>query len=200
MIFPKGEYKSLNNEQKKLVRKYIIQLSEGKIETSDLPSPPANDLVDDEKIDYVFCDGSSNQKSKASFGIFFKDGDSRNEGKVLNIPKPTNNKAELYAIYYSLDKTDPNKPLIIYSDSDYSIKCLTKFHKKWEKNGWKKANGHDVLNQDLIKSILKLLNNRVVNFIHVRAHNVAPTNKNSHEYFLWYGNNRADYLAVNAYP
>ena len=150
------------------------------------------------ETEYVFCDGSSNQRSKASFGVFFKDGDRRNIGKVLNIDNPTNNKAELSAIWASLKLTDPDKPLIIYSDSTYSINCLTKWYKNWMKNGWKTAKGEDVLNKNLIKKILKLLENRDVKFKHVRAHKTAPTNKNSHEYFLWYGNHVADFLAQNA--
>ena len=29
-----------------------------------------------------------------------------------------------------------NKTVIIHSDSQYSIKCLTKWYKKWELNNW----------------------------------------------------------------
>jgi len=162
-------------------------------------STQEDNSLNEEKAEIVFCDGASNQRTKASFGVFFKDGDDRNIGKVLNIDNPTNNKAELYGIWASLKLTDSDVPLIIYSDSRYSINCLTKWYKNWMKNGWKTAKGDDVLNKRLIQKILKLLDNRNVQFTHVNAHRKPPTNKHSLEYKLWYGNKMADQLATEAY-
>ena len=42
---------------------------------------------------------------------------------------------------------------------------------------------------------MKTLN---IKFIHVKAHTKEPINKDSQEYFIWYGNYMADKLAVNA--
>ena len=148
-------------------------------------------------IEIVFTVGASNQKTKASYGIFFKEGDKRNIGKELLIENPTNNKGELYGILAALKVSNIKKELIIYTDSTYCINSLTKWHKKWIKNGWKTTNGKDVLNQDLIKEILKILENRNVKFRHVKAHKSPPKNKTSEEYKIWYGNKMADKYAYD---
>ncbi|KAH9821563.1 ribonuclease H-like domain-containing protein, partial [Melampsora americana] len=44
-----------------------------------------------------------------------------------------------------------------YTDSQYSINCLTKWLSHWISNNWKTASGKAVENQDLINSIRLLL-------------------------------------------
>jgi ribA/ribD-fused uncharacterized protein len=81
--------------------------------------------------------------------------------------------------------------LTVKSDSDYSIKCVTLWHKTWEKNGWKTSKGEDVVNSDIIKDILQILSHRTnelskTSFQHVYAHKGDI------------GNEGADKLALSA--
>lgn len=125
----------------------------------------------------VYTDGSFKKKQniiKAGYGIYYPNGELSNVSeKYTN--DPTNNRAELYAIYKAL--TDINEKykydkIILYTDSKYCINSLTIDIKNWEVNGWKTANKKDVKNQDLIKPIYQILkkNNGKISFEHVMSH------------------------------
>ncbi len=83
--------------------------------------------------------------------------------------EPTNNVAELYAIYVVLSMLRDHD-LKIHSDSQYSIGCVSTWINGWMRNGWKTAAGQPVKNQELIRAIYELLPGRKVEFIHVKAH------------------------------
>lgn len=83
--------------------------------------------------------------------------------------KGTNNEAEVTSIVLGmsvvrvLSKQYPNlllsgKPTTVewYSDSEYSLFGITKYIKKWVKNGWRTANHKSVKNQGLWKTLLEL--------------------------------------------
>jgi ribonuclease HI len=81
----------------------------------------------------------------------------------------------------------------------YSINCITKWSSNWIKNKWKNSKGEDVKNQDTIKTILDYKKSIgesgkdiEIEFKHVFSHTEEPGDKNSHAYFLWYGNNYVD--------
>lgn len=82
---------------------------------------------------------------------------------------PTNNVAELYAMYVILSMLR-DYDLTIHSDSQYSIGCVTTWISGWMRNGWKTSNGQPVKNQELIKAIYDLLPGRTVKFVHVKSH------------------------------
>jgi ribonuclease HI len=64
-----------------------------------------------------------------------------------------------------------DEDLVIYSDSDYSINCLTKWLPGWVSRKWKTAEGKDVLHQDLIRDTSsRLAKFKSHRFVHVRAH------------------------------
>jgi len=153
-------------------------------------------IADNRKYEIVFTDGSC-QRKMASMSVFFGIGDKRNIGEVLDIQRPTNQKAELYAILKALEIMEPTKNYLIYTDSQYSIDCLTKWYRSWIKNEWKTSKNKEVLNQEIIKPILNLMNYRTVQFKHVRAHKKAPP-KDSPKYIPWFGNMMSDKLAQNA--
>ncbi|KAG2367656.1 ribonuclease H-like domain-containing protein [Suillus spraguei] len=94
----------------------------------------------------------------------------------------TNNRAELiasctpYAIVRALE-TAPfsQRPLMIKTDSKYSIQCFESWFPKWSANGFRTANGQSVKNAELIKYLAALLYAREraglkVVFKHVRGH------------------------------
>lgn len=96
----------------------------------------------------------------------------RNSGKVipLDTNDPTNNRAELSAIKFLLQDDLSFKISDIYSDSKYSIDCVTNWYFNWQRNGWKTSTGDDVKNRDLIEDIINLKRSLHVSFIHVRGH------------------------------
>lgn len=107
----------------------------------------------------------------------------------------TSQRAELAAILKCVDiMMKVNEKHTIHSDSSYSINCLTKWHKTWQKNDWKTSSGSEVLNQDLIKKILECLENADISFNHVRSHQKRP-DENSDNFITWYGNDVVDKLA-----
>jgi ribonuclease HI len=84
----------------------------------------------------------------------------------------TNQIAELYAIYMCIywSITQGYYDITIFTDSKYSIGCLTVWYKNWMRNGWANSKGETVANKDLIQSILSLYTHIKVTFNHVRAH------------------------------
>jgi ribonuclease HI len=128
----------------------------------------------------VFTDGSctSNGRkgAKAGFAAWFPDHPSWSSAfRVPDDQDQTNNRAELSAIQLAVktleDRGEIDCDLVIYSDSEYSINCLTSWLPGWMSRGWKTAAGKDVLHQDLIKDITSRLSRfKSHRFVHVKAH------------------------------
>jgi len=128
----------------------------------------------------VFTDGSctSNGRkgAKAGFAAWFPDHPSWSSAfRVPDDQDQTNNRAELSAIQLAVktleDRGEIDSDLVIYSDSEYSINCLTSWLPGWMNRGWKTAAGKDVLHQDLIKDITSRLSKfKSHRFVHVKAH------------------------------
>lgn len=153
---------------------------------------------------YVFTDGNCKNNGKMSaegaYGVFFPD----NIGlSSVGISDATNQKAELSAFVAAFETIQNNisffmdVDIIVCSDSIYSINCMTKWLRNWESNGWKTSKGQDVKNKDLIyRAATKIQNIKdsgiKISFQHVFSHKPEPKDKNSHQHFLWYGNNKVD--------
>ena len=82
---------------------------------------------------------------------------------------PTNNVAELYAIYVALSLVSGD--VILYTDSRYSISCLTSYVHDWMKNGWK-----GVANRQIIEGTFAKMQNREVMLQYVTAHKDVTCN------------------------
>eukprot|EP01069_Polyplicarium_translucidae_P007377 Polyplicarium_translucidae@DN3100_c0_g1_i1.p1 len=149
----------------------------------------------------VHTDGSCRSNGKGSaaagWGAFFGDADPRNVSGVLPGPltqeNQTNSRAELYAILRALEAVqDDERPVEIGTDSTYSMKCFTQWHRSWQSNGWKTASGQPVKNQDIIRNVQALIDERGgieggrVSFVKVKGHGGV------------YGNEMADKLATEA--
>ena len=123
----------------------------------------------------VYTDGSCVDKV-GGYGnvIIYQENIIPLKGKVPFYPT-TNQVAELYAIYgaiYYITQIYPDQKIItIYTDSKYSIGCLTEWWYNWIKNGWKNSKGEPVSNKELIQTILSLSTGLKINYIHVKAHN-----------------------------
>lgn len=147
----------------------------------------------------VYTDGSfikNKSGIKCGYGIYFPNKEYKPIGRKFTHTPITNNRAELYAILKAIilcnkvnkkrikkDKTQI-KEIIIYTDSEYSVKSLTIWYKNWIKNGKK------YLNKDLIDLIIDAMKNVKfdVKLKHVRAH---TGKKDKHSI----ANNIADELA-----
>ncbi|PIL27416.1 hypothetical protein GSI_10564 [Ganoderma sinense ZZ0214-1] len=97
--------------------------------------------------------------------IVYTDGSCRGNGKVGNISErcpgqQTNNRAELIAIIRVLETTPRDRPILIKSDSEYSIKSMTEWIWTWKARGWRTSSGSAVLNLPVIKYLDILLEER----------------------------------------
>lgn len=149
----------------------------------------------------VFTDGACLNNGKknatAGIGIYFPNGELKEISKKFTKEPITNQRAELgailtavqlidlYGLYQMYDK------VVIFTDSMYSINCLTEWINKWIQNGWKNSKKNIVENQDLIKKIHKYIQKYNIKFRHVKAH-TKKTNSDS------YYNAIVDILASNA--
>jgi ribonuclease HI len=113
------------------------------------------------------CTNNGKPDARAGFGIWFGDNDERNTSESFTGPQ-TNNRAELLAIIKALtilrDEIEQGQPIIIYSDSSYSIRCCTTYGEKMSKKGWE-------TNRQLVEvayNFVKKYNN--IQFKHIRAH------------------------------
>jgi ribonuclease HI len=128
----------------------------------------------------VFTDGACSNNgrpgAKAGYAIWFPDHASLSESVRLPSSQPqTNQRAELSAIARAAvildEKGFHDVDVILYTDSDYSINCLTKWYPGWVARGWKTSAGGDVLHRDLIEETSRRLSKfKSHRFIHVRAH------------------------------
>lgn len=150
----------------------------------------------------IFTDGSCNNnlpmdKRVGGYGVYFQNKPKLNISKKLTCSRVSSQVAELTAIVKGIETVLSHfcvKKIIIYTDSMYSINCITKWSEKWRQNNWKKSSGEKIENKKLIKKLYFYNKNLTLEFIHVRSHKKEPE-KNTEEHRIWYGNFMADKLA-----
>jgi len=143
------------------------------------PNPPSNSvehkgknrasspIVDDESgWDVVYSDGACKGNGKAGsvagIGVWWGTHDDRNIAERCPGDQ-TNNRAELIAILRVLETTPANtRPLLIKTDSQYSINCFKSWLPKWLKNNFRTASGEPVKNASLIRYISAHLDARAL--------------------------------------
>lgn len=129
---------------------------------------------------HVYTDGSCMNALGGYCFVTFKNGQTiANYGRVPG-DKCTNNISELYAIYKCLLLKQGD--IYFHTDSQYSMKCVTIWYKKWQRNGWKTSNCEIVQNKDLIESILELMKGRNIKFKHVYGHRGNKYNEIADKY------------------
>jgi ribonuclease HI len=84
----------------------------------------------------------------------------RNVSEALKGSKQTNQRAELTAILRALDIAPRHREVTIYTDSKYSIDCVTNWYRNWVKNGWVNSKGKPVENKDLVAEIRERIEER----------------------------------------
>jgi ribonuclease HI len=112
---------------------------------------------------------------------------------------PSNQRGELEAILIALHIAINQgwDRVCLYSDSEYAINCVTKWHTKWLRMNWLDAGKKRVAHADLIRSIINLKSRIKVRFAHVRSHQEEPADHLSIDHLTWLGNKNADILATD---
>lgn len=128
----------------------------------------------------VFTDGACSNNgrpgAKAGYAVWFPDHrDLSYSQRIPPTESQTNQRAEMCAIRQAVrileQKGFLNEDIVIYTDSEYSMNCLTKWITGWISRGWKTAEGKDVLHRDVIEETSgKLAKFKSYRFHHVRAH------------------------------
>ena len=175
--FAGAKYKSFKTLKE--AQEYIQQFSGG---VSPLLEPPiqASPTIDrpppaihGDKI-VAYTDGSCIDAVGGLGYVFMYNGNTIPFSAKVPIYPCTNQIAELYAIYAVIHFINLSystvKNISIYTDSKYSIGCLTLWYKNWQKNGWFNSKGEPVANKELIQAILAAMNGLKIDFVHVRGH------------------------------
>jgi ribonuclease HI len=161
----------------------------------------------------IYTDGSVFKKKYGNvggIGVFFGNNDKRNLSEPFFLHRTTSPRCELFAIirgiqifmiHHNVVKMSKDYKFTIYSDNQYAVYAMTKWIFGWQKRGWKKSNGKEIENQDLIKWLfnLKMFLDKYITFElkWVRAHRNGKDipKKGTKEYKHFYGNKKADKLA-----
>ena len=120
---------------------------------------------------HVYTDGSHRPDGNAAFAYLIF---SEKTKHIVKLERQacrgcTINQMELQAINKALDH--PSDYMVIYTDSMYSIQCLTQWRKSWQKNNWMTPMGEPVKNKDLIVEIARKIDSKkFVRFVKVKAH------------------------------
>jgi ribonuclease HI len=166
---------------------FTIQKFTPILKDSEADTKPRENVLD------IYTDGSSlangRKGARAGLGVYFGENDPRNLAERLLGEKQTNQAAELMAMLRALESVPEAQTVRIHSDSQYSIKCVTEWPIGWKKKNWKTASNEDVKNSEIIRPILKKMDER--------------TKAGGNTYFQWVkghaanpGNIAADRLAV----
>ena len=161
-------------------------------ETSKTNTQNTTQIDEDEEHIRIYCDGAcSGNPGLAGSGLAIY---SNERNPVLLhgdfVENGTNNIAELNALYQALiiaKQTSSKNIITIYSDSKYSIDCITTWAYGWKSKGWTKKGG-EIKNLELIKKTHELYE-RIKDLIeikHVKGHAGIE------------GNELADRMAVTA--
>lgn len=124
----------------------------------------------------IYTDGSSRgNPGPGGWGVVLT-----SEDKIIEIggreTHTTNNRMELTACIRAIEfvsKLEPSPKSLtttIYTDSEYVMKGITDWIKKWQAKGWKTTNKKPVLNQDLWQKLLEISKNKNLNWKYVAGH------------------------------
>src|SRR4051812_46779463 len=155
----------------------------------------------------IFADGAcSGNPGPGGWGVIIV----KPEGEVTEMGggdrETTNNKMELTATISALDRIrDTPGKVDLHTDSVYVIRGITQWIWGWRKNGWKSAEGKEVLNQELWKQLSATLGERrqrhpdsQVEWKWIKGHSGVPGNERVDEIAVAYSQGRRPRLYEGA--
>lgn len=185
--------------QKQIIENYHMVLEFNNIKAKTVSTiPEKREIIeakieekDEKEIIKIYCDGAcSGNPGMAGSGLAIY---SNKKNPVLlhgaYVEDGTNNIAELNALHQALiiaRQTNSEDTITIFSDSKYSIDCITVWAYGWKAKGWTKKGG-EIKNLELIQSAHQLyekLKNKI-EIKHVKGHSGIE------------GNELADRMAVH---
>lgn len=90
--------------------------------------------------------------------------------------RASNQVAELFALLAAL-RGIPSHPLLVRTDSQFTINVCTKWMPGWKRRGWVKPDGAPPANLPLIQDLDRALTGRDVRFEWVKGHSGDPMNE-----------------------
>ena len=186
--------------QEQIIKNYHMVLEFNNIKAKSVYEIPKNETTpsskteekdDEEEYIRIYCDGAcSGNPGNAGSGLAIY---SNKKNPVLLYGAyeevGTNNIAELNALHQALiiaRQSNSQNIISIFSDSKYSIDCITVWAYGWKKNGWSKKGG-EIKNLELIKEAHQLYERLKdkIEINHVKGHSGVE------------GNELADRMAVH---
>lgn len=142
------------------------------------------------------CSRNGHKSSRASWATWFPAHPEWSDAQPVEGDVQTNNRGELGAILAAFRRVKKEMgtgihdvDMLIYTDSEYSKNCLTKWVGGWIRKNWMTASGTPVLNRDLIEAVLLLQPQfHSVTYEYVRAHTGGSDEHSKH-------NDRVDRMA-----
>lgn len=89
----------------------------------------------------------------------------------------TNNQMEMRAALLALDALKERCEIHIYTDSQYLYNGMTRWFRFWRSNGWKNAEGKEVLNKNLWRQLDAASRKHIVHWHWIRGHVGHPMNQ-----------------------
>jgi ribonuclease HI len=157
--------------QKQIIKNYQLMLEFN----NEIQDNKKEIQINEFDIIKIYCDGACiNNPGNAGSGLCVYKNDNNPVllyGAYTELG--TNNTAELNAFYKALLIASESKAskITIFSDSQYSIDCITKWSYGWKNKGWTKKGG-EIKNLEIIKishELYDMIKDKI-NIEHVKAH------------------------------
>jgi len=164
-----------------------------KIQPDDPVHPGTTFTVNQDGFTEVYTDGACPNNGKggarAGVGVWWGPDHPLNYSRRATGEKQTNNVAEIQAGIVAIRQAVAagRTKLIIHTDSQFLISCVTQWLQGWKRKGWVTASGQPVKNKDDLMVLDKLIQENKdlqIRWNHVKGHSNVP------------GNEAADKLAV----
>lgn len=118
----------------------------------------------------IYADGSCDSRGNGGYACSLTCGD---ESIYIsgNEKATTSQRMEITAVIRALETLKTECNVVLFSDSQYVVNCLTKWITMWRRNGWRKQDGSGVANQDLLEKLAEVKSKYRIRANWVRGHN-----------------------------
>jgi len=134
------------------------------------PGNQSNGSESSSSVPIVYTDGACSRNgfygAKGGIGVYWGDGNEDNLSEPLD-GRQTNNRAEINAVKRAIEQAKKRGygEVTVRTDSKFLLQSVTDWMKKWKRNGWKKADGSDVINREDFEELDEAMRGIKVNFV-----------------------------------